>query len=189
MHVKIGHQFVELANPHSWMLTAENLHDQAVSIVKQRGKSVTSVVNADGDIIRHIDGIDKSVFLLAALSLENQIKALLIYEHPHWISNGRLCRALKSHDLLNLRKLSKYSPYRGRYVRFFKILQEGFESWARYPCGLTWEFSGHEQELEAKIWQLYLRIYLSQDKRIRTLLAKGWQGPHGFYGRWIFSCD
>ena len=187
MQDETGRQFVDLSNPHCWWLTAESFHDQAVIISKNRGTSSTFFLNSDNKIEKISDNVDKTLFLLAALALENQIKALLVYEFPQWVSNGRLSKKLKNHNLLELRSLSNFAPYRAKNIKFFRILQEGVESWARYPCGLTWETSHQEPALNSKIWQSYLRIYLSQDRRIKSLLAKGWQGPHGFFGSWTFA--
>jgi hypothetical protein len=83
----------EFANPHSWLLTADNLHEQAAGIyARQAYSSITTKVDANNIVLQQTWGIDKSIFLLSGFALENAIKAFLVYENPHWVSNGRLRR-------------------------------------------------------------------------------------------------
>lgn len=83
-------RFVEdFANPHCWLLSADNLHEQATAIYSGRANS-SIMTNVDGNnvILQQTRGIDKSVFLLGGFALENAIKAFLVYENPSWVSNG-----------------------------------------------------------------------------------------------------
>jgi hypothetical protein len=103
----------EFANPHSWLMMADNLREQAMEIYKDRiGSSIIKKVNASRKIVQQTRGIDKSVFLLSGFALENAIKAFLVYENLTWVSNGRLSGKLKSHSLTGLQKLSKNIPYK-----------------------------------------------------------------------------
>lgn len=81
-------QFVEQAQPHSWMLVADNLHDQAKVLRKLRGSSLLTR-NSENSSTTWVN-TDRAVFLLCGFALENAIKAFLVYENPSWISNGRL---------------------------------------------------------------------------------------------------
>jgi hypothetical protein len=128
----------EFANPHSWLLTADNLHEQATAIYAGRAhSSITTKVDANNIILQQTRGIDKSVFLLSGFALENAIKAFLVYENPHWVSNGRLSKNLKSHSLTTLQSRSKLVPYKARHISILKAFEDGLDSWFRYPCALT----------------------------------------------------
>jgi hypothetical protein len=186
--VDVNRKFVEeMANPHAWLLTAENLHEQAVALYDRRGRGTISLVRPGQETIGW-DRTNRSVFLLGGFALENAIKAFLVYENPQWISNGRLARDLKSHSLTGLQKQSGLIPFKRRYVWVFDQFEDGLESWARYPCGLTAETSQLEGKLQDKLWAGYLRVMEAYGKRLRVLLSgKVWHGPHRFSGRWTFE--
>src|SRR5258708_5083972 len=129
-------QFVEdFANPHSWLLTAENLHEHATALYATRDRSSRLMkLGPNKVILQETRGVDKPVFLLGGFALENAIKAFLVYEHPSWISNGRLSRELKSHKLTVLRGRSKLIPYQKSYTHVLEAFESGLDSWFRYPC-------------------------------------------------------
>ena len=176
----------EFANPHSWLLTADNLHEQATAIYAGRAySSITTKVDANNIILQQTRGIDKSVFLLSGFALENAIKAFLVYENPHWVSNGRLSKNLKSHSLTTLQSRSKLVPYRTRHISILKAFEDGLDSWFRYPCALTVEETKEEGHLYDHLWHGYSAVMRAYGRKLTMLLGKGWQGPHGFYGRWM----
>jgi hypothetical protein len=178
----------EFANPHSWLMMADNLHEQATEIYQGRGLStIITKVNENNEILQQTRGIDKSVFLLGGFALENAIKAFLVYENPVWVSNGRLSRNLKSHSLTGLQKLSKQIPYKRRYLHILKAFESGLDSWFRYPCALTVADTKEEGHLFDHLWDGYGRVMCAYGKKLGALLDKGWNGPHGTYGRWIIQ--
>jgi hypothetical protein len=182
------HFVKEFANPHSWLLTADNLHEQAAAIYAGRAQSsITTKVDANNIILQQTRGIDKSVFLLCGFALENAIKAFLVYENPHWVSNGRLSKDLKSHSLTKLQSRSKLVPYKKRHIATLETFEDGLDSWFRYPCALTVEKTKEESHLYEYLWRGYSAVMLAYGRKLTTLLAKGWKGPHGFYGRWIIK--
>jgi len=81
--------FVMKAQPHSWLLVADNLHTQAQELYTQRNRTYITQSDGSGNQIGKWDGVNRSIFLLGGFALENAIKAFLIYEKPGWISNGR----------------------------------------------------------------------------------------------------
>lgn len=176
----------EFANPHSWLRTADSLHEQATAIYARRvHSSITTKIDANHIVLGYTRGIDKSVFLLGGFALENAIKAFLVYENPHWVSNGRLSKNLKSHSLTTLQSRSKLVPYKTRHLSILKAFEDGLDSWFRYPCALSVEETKEEGHLYAHLWRGYSAVMRAYGRKLATLLGEGWQGPHGFYGRWI----
>ncbi len=136
----------EFANPHSWLLTADNLHEQAAAIYAGRASSsIITKVDADDVILHQSRGIDRSVFLLGGFALENAIKAFLVYENPQWVSNGSLSRHLKSHSLTALQSSSELVPYKRQHISILKAFEDGLDSWFRYLA--CCRFFGHEVKL------------------------------------------
>lgn len=176
----------EFANPHSWLLMADNLHEQATAIYARRASSsIMTRVDANNIVLEQTRGIDKSVFLLSGFALENAIKAFLVYENPHWVSNGRLSKNLRSHSLTTLQSMSNLVPYKTRHISILKAFEGGLDSWFRYPCALTVEETKGQDHLHDHLWHGYSAVMRAYGRKLTTLLGKGWQGPHGFYGRWI----
>jgi len=69
----------DYANPHSWLLTAENLHDQATEMYRRRDQSsILTKTNAKQEVVQQTRGVDKPIFLLGGFALENAIKAFLV---------------------------------------------------------------------------------------------------------------
>lgn len=179
-------RFVEdYANPHSWLLMADNLHEQATALYNgRRGSGILTKTDTNNVIIQQTMGVDKSVFLLGGFALENAIKAFLVYENPNWISGGRLYKRLKSHKLTALQKLSKEVPHPKAHTRVLEEFESGLDSWFRYPCALTIQATIDERHLHKDLWQAYQKVMSSYGKKLGILLNKGWHGPHRFYGRW-----
>jgi hypothetical protein len=176
----------EMANPHSWLLTADSLHEQALALYARRGHLTLTLVRRGVDP-QTWDGVNRSVFLLGGFAVENMIKAFLVYENPHWISNGRLSRNLRSHRLTELQAQSQLIPYKRRYRWVLAQFEEGLESWARYPCGLSIGMTTHQKRMHHEIWTGYCRLMTACGKRLMVLLRKEWHGPHGFRGHWTFQ--
>ena len=174
-------RFVEIANPLSWLLSANSLHEQALHLYSIRGRSALTHIDRNGASVTW-DGINKSVFLLCGFALENAIKSFLVYENPHWVSNGKLSRRLRSHSLTSLQDKSALIPFQNRYLWVLEQFEEGIESWARYPCGLSVVTSTDEAVMGHHLWLGYVRLM-----RAYGLLSREWHGPHGFYGRWTFE--
>lgn len=180
-------EFVEAAQPHSWLLVADNLHKQAVALHDARGHSFISHLDGEGVIQGKWDATNRSVFLLSGFALENRLKGFLVYENPQWISNGRLSRKLQSHSLTDLALKVQNLPYPKRGQRVLQAFEEGLESWARYPCGITASTPGEEGVLTDSLWEEYLQLTHGYRSRFQGMLEHRWRGPHGLDVRLEFS--
>lgn len=180
-------KFAEMATPHAWLMTADNLHEQTLHLYSRRGQSALTHVDHRSGASETWDGINKSVYLLGGFALENAIKAFLVYENPSWISNGKLSKRLRSHSLTSLQKQSRLIPFKRRYLWVLQQFEEGLETWARYPCSLSVERSMVERMMQHSVWSGYLRLMGAYGARLKDLLSRGWHRPHGSYGRWTFQ--
>lgn len=180
-------QFEDAANPHQWMLSADRLHAQAVELHNRRGRGTLTQTDADGVAIASWDDTNKATFLLCAFALENAIKAFLVYEHPHWVSDGYLHDEVCNHKLVALSEKSALIPYRNRDRWVLAAFEEGNESWMRYPCSRRANDLQIEPRLHDKLWDAYLRVMRSYGSKLTRLLRNGWRGTHGFDGSWRMS--
>lgn len=176
-------RFEEAANPHAWFLTASNLHDQATELFNRRGRGYLRLTRKDAPDLLW-DSTNKATFLLAAFAMENAIKAFLVYEHPSWISNGRLDPKLCSHKLVALATKSTLMPQVATQNWVLSQLEEGNESWMRYPCSRSINDLRIEPDFSRKLWSGYVSVMANYEAGLRLLLAKGWQGPYGDFGTW-----
>lgn len=179
--------FVTQAHPHSWLLVADNLDKQAKELYDNRNRSFLAQIGPNGEEVGRRDAVNRSVFLLGGFALENAIKAFLIYDNPHWISNGRLSKQLKSHSLTKLAAKSRLLPYPNRLKWVLKTFEEGLESWARYPCGLSAGENDDEGIMTEQLWHGYLKLMQAYKRKLKKLLRYEWRGPHGFVGTFVFS--
>ncbi|MEQ8406169.1 MAG: hypothetical protein RKE49_13810 [Oceanicaulis sp.] len=180
--------FAWAAHPHEWMLVAEETHDQLKKLLEQRGRSYLEFKELAGASYRW-DATDRLIFLLMAVVMENAIKSYLVYENPNWVSNGKLAKQLRTHDLIYLAAQSKKLPYKAKYKSFLMILSEGFESWARYPCGLRSENLKPRKKFSKRYCEQYVLLIQSYGRKMKTLLSKDWEGAHGVRGRFDFTGD
>lgn len=179
-------QFVdEFANPHAWLLVADNLHEQAAQIYANRKSStIVTKINANREIVSQARGIDRPVFLLGGFALENAIKAFLVYENPEWVSNGELSRQLRSHSLIGLQNKSHLIPTREDYIAVLEAFESGLNSWFRYPYALSALDTKKKECLFDRLWEGYGTVMRAYSRELRGLLRNGWNGPHGTFGRW-----
>jgi hypothetical protein len=179
------YRFVTFANPHSWLMSADNLHEQAV-LIRRNGLSLMSRRDlTTGEVVTR-QTANRTTFLLAGFALENAIKAFLVYENPQWVSNGKLGKPLHSHDLVSLQKKAHNIPYRTKHIWVLRSLQHGLNSWARYPCGLNAAETSEEADMRHELWEMYCKLMRAYGNRLIDLLRVGWTGPHSFEAQWNF---
>lgn len=177
--------FVDAANPHQWFLTAWNLHEQACLLWSARGRGSIIFVDKQGKRTEW-DNTNRAVFLLAAFAMENMLKAFLVYETPRYVADGYL-KGIANHELPVLARSSNLIPYRNRDMWVFEALSNGNESWARYPCGRNADDIRPELSWSPGLWVKYCDMIRAYAKKMQKLLAKGWEGPCGYYGNWTID--
>lgn len=180
--------FSAAADPHQWMLSAADLHEQAVALHNRRGISHVTQSGLGQSAVTW-DGANRGTFLLAAFALESAIKAFLVYEHPEWIRGGRLNDELCSHKLTKLTGKSNLIPYRDRDQSILAAFEDGNESWMRYPCGRHADDIAPQRPMEDRLWFGYRRVMRGYGKKLTRLLAKGWTDPNGHNGTWTLGWD
>lgn len=169
-------EFANSAMPINWYEVAKLLHENATQLHAA----------PQGTVVRSVNGktyarstSNRSVFLLAAFALENLIKAFLVYENPHYIEKGKISGALRSHKLSNLQKKCRKIPSPKRTLHVFETLEDGVNSWARYPCSLSIDQETEERIVTPAFWSEYNRVFELYSERLEILMAKNWKGPFG----------
>jgi hypothetical protein len=180
------HWFAEMASPHGWLMTADNLFEQCVGQYRHKGRGYLTLKDRHGRQLRW-DTVDRSLFLLGGFALENAIKAFLVYENPQFVANGMLARQLRSHRLVKLKRVSKTIPMPARSEAIIQVFEEAIETWSRYPSGLTANQTDHQRWFTPELWNSYCGLMRRYGLKLRSHLEKGWNGPHGSGGKWTFG--
>lgn len=180
------YRFAQEANPHEWLMTADNLFGQAVRLYRQKGLQILQLTMEDGRQLRW-DAVDRSVFLLGGFALENVIKAFLVYENPQYVADGRLANPLLSHRLVKLAKRSKKIPMPVKSLPILQTFEAGLESWSRYPCATKASQHSRQRWVTPELWHAYCTIMKRYGLKMTQLLEKGWIGPHGAGGVWTIN--
>lgn len=181
-------QFVkQYANPHCWLLTADSLDEQADALWNRRNEGSLILTDGQNNVVGRWTLTNRATFLLAGFALENILKSLLVIENPSWVSNAKISSQLKSHNLVGLLAKSTLAPKSRSSNSILSTLAEGIESWARYPCALSFDASRIEPEFKEKLWRNYRAVFGTYRRKVREKLSSGWKGPHEFYGRWSFD--
>lgn len=166
------------ASPIAWYEVAKNLHENALLLYQHRRDKIR-FTNLPANVSTETYTVNRSVFLIASFSLENLLKAFVIYENPSFIKGGRLSKELKNHKLSKLQSQCSNVPYKNRFRWVFKDIEEGVSSWARYPCGLTLQSTTIEKAVTKKLWSGYNKVFALYSKRLEKLLSKKWRNPYG----------
>ena len=169
--------FELIASPPHWLEIAKDLHDQAHALKRARIGETRFTNHKGVTIVR--DRTNRGVFLLAGFALENLLKAYLIFENPAFVANGALAKRIRTHRLSTLRSMSRLVPYKNRYSSVLAAFEEGLESWARYPCGLTHQGPAYERAVTPKLWSNYNAMFETHRRRLENLLTKPWRAPSG----------
>lgn len=170
--------FASRATPVAWYEVAKLLNENAQTLFYTRSEKIT-YVDYERNVRTETYTINRAVFLLSGFALENLLKAFIVYENPSFVENGKLSNTLKSHKLSKLHEQSNMVPYKNRYKWVFESFEEGLNSWARYPCGVTSQSTTIEKAVTEKLWQAYKSVFALYSTRLEKLLSKKWQGPYG----------
>jgi hypothetical protein len=179
--------FAESASPLQWYEVAKLLHESACRLYRTRDQSLVRYTNHGRELSVERSAVNRPVFLLAGFSLENVLKAYVVYENPKYVSEGRLGQQLRTHKLTVLLDRCRQVPYKARHEGLMRIFEEGLNSWARYPCGLSATDSDIEGVLSERLWSRYERTFAVVSTKLERLLSRNWVGPHGTGGRVTFT--
>ncbi len=178
--------FESLTLPHSWLIVSDELNECAERLFSDKDKRIT--VYIEGSDVTRTDPMDRGIFLLAGFSLENLIKAYLIYENPAWISDGKLSRNItQRHSLTEMSEKSRKLPWPKKGRRILQAFEDGLSSWARYPSAVNVERTSPQRFIHGDLWTEYRTLRKRYVEGLETLLRKRWQGPHEFEGYYEIS--
>ena len=187
MGVSEEEEFFRYSNPHSWLLLADDLYDQAVLIMEGRGQSHVTRPGEDGTIQLKLDRADRAVILLPGFAIENVPKGMALFCSPEHLKDARLSKAfVAGHNLNKLADASGISLNEDER-KAIAIVSEGPVSWASYPCAPDLARSKDVPNIDEKMLGTLLRIFKSVRMALMKRLESGWYSHPGLYAKFKFS--
>jgi len=182
-------EFVRHGSPSEWEDYAEELHQALDILWQQEANGLLIKYESFDQQVKKKTHISRTWLLLAAFSIENLLKGILIYEHPEYISNGCLASNVTNHSLTNLARNINLSEYEPNEIKLLEILEEALPAWGRYPIPLTAREIQKEKNLTCNIKETFDQLYAKLDRYLYDHFKDGWQGPHGFRFRGSIRSD
>lgn len=164
---------MERSHPSSWFQVANELHDSLLVLYNSREDFQIE----HGGIMYSANS--KAYMLLAAYSLENLIKSILVVETPDLIKNHKINNELLKHDLCRLYKRSQKIKTNAGERRMLAILSKASVSWGRYPIPRHFEGIEDEIYLTDKLHKDYMTLFNKSRTRLYNMTKKGFMGIDG----------
>ena len=117
-----------------------------------------------------------TAFFLAALAIENLLKAALVRNDPSVVSGGKLGKQIKHHDLVKLATDAGVSLDEDER-EFCQHAREAIANFGRYPVGLSASTSPGQVTVKSRAFPIFHKFY----ERLRVDLKanpmpKPWSG-------------
>jgi len=170
--------FVMKAAPYEWTNLAEELRT-SMDYLWEKEKWRKRISYDDIDGYQEKSDISRSWLLLAGFAIENLIKGLIIAQNPSFISNGKLCRKLRNHELSKLAKYTDGITFSSEEFGLLDILEKCIPSWGRYPIPIDIDEFTIEEILNTKIKEIFVNLFDKLNDFIERILEHEWKGPHG----------
>ena len=167
--------FTENLHPYRWVLVAEDLDYAASVAYRQRALGGRRVFYHDADqVIGSWDCLDRPIFLLCGLALENTLKAFYVAENLDIFSSKQdeLPHAMKTHKLVDLANRLRSLPWPRRSVDFLRLYEEPVLSWGRYPVANKAKFQVEPRQMTPPVWARYRQFMRRYGDRLAILLER-----------------
>ena len=181
---KISDEFFELqAFPSFWQAKGMELHRSALVLANQFAADSYALSQSVRDFeegrIAEQPSFPTSVMsqflLLAAFSIENLFKGLVLFKEPGLVSAGRITGIIKSHDLIALAARADVQLTSDEQ-RFCQLASSASIYWGRYPTSnsadSTLSSSTTSSAAFALFDQLALRVSALYSERFHTRTRK-----------------
>lgn len=124
-------------------------------------------------------GHTRAYILLAGLSLENILKAMLIADDPTLIDAGSLARSLKSHKLMELAAAVLGLSLSEDEQRILRICQDAIPYWGRYPVPLRYNGIKAKEAATSEFREVYRSLHYRLCKAVYETVKDGWDSGVG----------
>ena len=171
--------FALAADPIFWQAKAGELHRAALVLARQFFEDMEALRAGlkalDTGHVASLPSQPTSVLsqfvLLAAFSLENLFKGLVVYKEPNLVNDGKTAGILRSHDLLSLATRAEVTLSAEEH-RFCVLASSAAVYWGRYPVSNSADISLQQSKISGHAVQafdeLFKRVTLLFEERFHT---------------------
>lgn len=170
--------FIRAACPTEWASSAEELASAAVALFRAGADAIVLRYDTERDLLRK-SAHSRSALLLAAFSIENGLKALLVAADPSHVNTGVLSKSLTRHDLPALARDVSDFTWDEADLALLALLSRALPAWGRYPIAKSMAGDRAEvvfDEIAARrFWRLHRRLTRTLYSRVHA----GWDSGVG----------
>ena len=177
---KLSPEFFSLqADPIFWQSKAGELHRAALLLAQQFFEDTEALRAAlkaleegqTADLPSQPTSVMSQFVLLAAFSLENLFKGLVLYKEPNLVDGGKTSGIMRSHDLLSLASRAGVSLTPEEH-RLCVLASSAAVYWGRYPISNSAEVSLQQTKItghSVRVFdELFQRVTLLFKERFHT---------------------
>ncbi|MFO7744819.1 MAG: hypothetical protein R6V36_05485 [Psychroflexus sp.] len=175
-------KFVQRADPSEWCEYGNEIKETLDILWEQKNNYLKLSYDGSRGLTIKKPSISRSWLLLSSFAIENLLKSTVIYEHPEYISNGRLSSNLTHHRLTDLAEDIRSIKFSDEELELISELEECLPSWGRYPIPKKVDKLKLDAEIIASddFKEKFDHLFLKLDLHIYESIKKGWSGPHGY---------
>lgn len=170
-------KFVLAASPPAWKDYADELHRSASILWEARDQGLLASSDGLGHLMKK-SHISRTYLLLAALSIENLLKGVIVAQQPSLVANSELSQKIKKHELLKLASLIDEFSLDEEEIRFCEVAQEAIPYWGRYPSPQYSKDLTLEKIATDEYHTIYENLFGRLSRYLYGLIRNGWSGPH-----------
>lgn len=170
--------FTERGSPDEWLKYSMELKESAKTLYRYTFTKTVDFTDY-GENKRERPGCSRSYFLIAALSIENALKGVLVARNPELVSTGKLGNKIKTHNLRKLINECGDIELNDDESILIDIFSDAIPYWGRYPIPL--EYSSIKNEA---IFTLdFHKTFIILVRRLHSIgmeaLKNGWDAGNG----------
>jgi hypothetical protein len=175
-------EFVRDAMPDSWLSYAEELGEAAAALWShtEDDLSVQATDQVDGPpAVRKCSPHARTYLLIAGLALENCLKGLAVVRNPTLVREGKICKALKTHNLLKLAEMTEELRLTESDRHVLQVCQDAIPYWGRYPVPLHFGDLEPAQAATESFRRAFEDLHYRLCRRIYDAIKDGWDSGAG----------
>jgi len=161
MHITDPKLFKIFANPFFWRWKAKELR-HAADLLKAESEIQLEKLHDDLEKKTYDSDnmppfVGSSCFAMYGFSLECLLKGVIIWKHPEYVSDGKISRRLKTHDLIILSKIAEFEISSSE-----KLMFENTNKWVtefRYPVPNSMEETNYNTTTSGDYFQQFDDLY------------------------------
>ena len=175
-------EFVRDAVPSRWIDYSLELQEAAKNLWSNRANSMEVTMlhgQSVGDCITQELSNPRIYALLAGLALENSLKAQLIVEQPAYITDAKLHKPFRTHQLIKLMDLVKDMEFDEGERKLAAICEQAIPYWGRYPVPRDYNDVAEEHKLGDKFHSDFVALNHRIRKHVHDAIKDGWDSGVG----------